>query len=241
MTKDEDKEKLLSPFKILMSMPHSNDVLRIPSYQKKLIESYRNKNPIILPLIGGNGNDHFYTIVLNQEYLMICNRGEGRPNTYSTITSYVIDPDKVNAQLFEWIYHNQNNYDAIYFKLPVKLQESVAIKKDFICDVLDCFGPDIQKEENCTYSNLKAAVKASWLSIKMIPKNDLFRHFFDLETYANIGEVAEWSYKTWSYAFRSTYLSDYALRTTAVEKDVALIAKCQAKVLKQKNNLKNYL
>ncbi len=122
---------------------------------------------------------HSIDLVFYQDYMAICNRGEGGYDGCNTIEVFKINPALVTKEIIDSIreqsYHSCEKASPYFYQvLPTQLAGPGALcgNQDALCKIMGEFAP---KEINigiCSIAAAKAATRASMMFLKMVGKDE---------------------------------------------------------------------
>ncbi len=119
-----------------------------------------------LVFVPASNESHVLYIVFYNGYCVICNRGNEKPDTASTLECFQIDPTMMKEALlqellsegFEFIYDEM----GYYLDTDCLLDTNLSLKKDLFCLQVEAVAPQLQKTGNCTFASLKGAFQAAY-------------------------------------------------------------------------------
>ncbi len=162
-----DKKEILSAF-----------ALSDPSRPVRLVaEDIQNRRLVV---VQAGWSEHAIDLVFYQNYLAICNRGEGVPNNHSSlevfkIDSSIVSPEIVNEILDQKFVKRESASSYFYFTLPLMLNDKGGLtrEKDSLCNAIERFSPKYSKKGTCTFAAAKAAMRVAIMLVKMVPTRAL--------------------------------------------------------------------
>jgi len=145
--------------------------------KKKILHAYRSASKLKtaaewtaiiqsgnLTILPAGWDRHAIDLVFYQNYLAICNRGEGVPSGSKTIEAFVIDRTKIDENIIQKILDQKSlsvtkASEFFYKELPKLLNNTVASKKDSLCTRVESIAPKPIKIGICTAGAAKASLR----------------------------------------------------------------------------------
>lgn len=188
-----------------------------------------------LTVIDAGFKGHSMKVVIDGDYLLVCNRGASLPPGGKTITAYKIDRKRLTPEILQRIIQarftleGRDAGDFYYRELPELLCEGGAVQKDEICEQLEKISPKAQTLGNCVVASYKTAARACY-ALRALKGNG-----GKPLTGKQIGEAVDYS-KTFSAFARYTTDLKYTLNGG---QDNYLIANSRKKIAKHYKYLSN--
>jgi hypothetical protein len=153
---NQNKKKLLHAFRAAAKIKTADE----------WTASIQSGNLTILP---AGWDSHAIDLVFYQNYMAICNRGEGIPKDSKTIDTFVIDRSKIDAKIIQKILDQKTlpaskASEFFYNELPKLLNSEGKKVKDDLCKRSDSIAPKPIKIGICTAGGAKASLRFSiWI------------------------------------------------------------------------------